>query len=103
MQGAVHRADQQGQRAGTRTVGDQDADAAPVRVDAGQLLGDERGDLALGQHPVRSPDAGDAVPGDAGHPAGAGRLRRAHSYEMRCDSSFDSTLGSSTSIMKSPS
>jgi LacI family transcriptional regulator len=33
----------------------------------------------------------------------AGRLRRAHSNEMRWDSRRDSTLGSSTSIMKSPS
>jgi hypothetical protein len=43
-----------------------------------------------------SPDHGSQV-----HPIG--RSRRAHSNETRLDSSFDSTLGSSTSIMKSPS
>jgi LacI family transcriptional regulator len=34
---------------------------------------------------------------------GLKRVRRAHSNETRWDSRFDSTLGSSTSIMKSPS
>jgi DNA-binding LacI/PurR family transcriptional regulator len=40
---------------------------------------------------------------DGGPQVPAGRLRRAHSNETRCDSSFEPTLGSSTSIMKSPS
>ena len=97
--------DEQWERAGPRTVGHEHADATAVRVDARQLRGDELLDLGFGQDAVRAADAcRGEVPGFCGgHQILAGRLCRAQSNEMRCDSNFDSTLGSSTSIMKSPS
>jgi len=44
VQGSVHGADEERERAGAGAVGDDDADALPVEVDAAQLLLDERCD-----------------------------------------------------------
>ncbi len=62
VQGTVDRPDEQRQRERPGAVGHQHADAAPVGVDARELLGDEPGDLLLPQRPVRpaDPDGGAA-------------------------------------------
>jgi hypothetical protein len=55
--------------------------------------------------PIRAADAGGG-PRDglgSGHVLASGRFCRTQSNGMRCDSSLDSTLGSSTSVMKLPS
>jgi len=44
VQGSVHGADEERERAGAGAVGDDDADALSVEVDAAQLLLDERCD-----------------------------------------------------------
>ena len=98
MQRPVHRADQQRQRADPGAVRHQHAHAAAVHVEAGQLLADEAGHLGVGEDAVGTADPGGLL--CRGHPPIVAPIeRRAHTYDIRCDSSFDSTLGSSTSIM----
>ncbi len=52
----LHGAEQQRQRAAAGAVGHDHADAAPVQVDRGELLVDERVDLLVGENLECSPD-----------------------------------------------
>ena len=58
VQGAVHRVEQERQRAAAGGVRDEDADAAAVEVGGGQLLADEGGDLFVGEGSAWAAEAG---------------------------------------------